>query len=243
MEPSANDLARRLSLPRVELFDDVGSTLDIAHQRAAAGAAPGTLIIAESQSAGRGRMGRSWQSEPGAGIWLTLIERPRERAGLDVLSLRIGLAIVEALEPLINETLGLKWPNDVYRRDRKLAGILVETRWRGEEPDWVAIGVGLNLRTPADHATAIGLEGAGVSRIQVLCEIVPSMRRAAAAVGPLSSLEVGTFTARDVARGRRVVAPVRGVVQGIDNSGALIVDADDGRVLVRAGSLVLENTQ
>ena len=89
--PAEEVLARELGLPAVEIFETVGSTLDVAHERAAAGAAAGTLILAEEQTAGRGRQGRSWTSEPGAGIWLTLIERPKDRASLDVLSLRVGL--------------------------------------------------------------------------------------------------------------------------------------------------------
>ena len=243
MSPSADELARRLSLPRVELFAEVGSTLDIAHDRAAAGAVAGTLIVAEAQTAGRGRMGRVWQSAPGAGVWLTLIERPVDRAALDVLSLRVGLAVATALEPLVGETLGLKWPNDVYRAGRKLGGILVEARWRGDVPDWVAIGVGLNVRTPPDQPAAIGLESTGVSRIDALCAIVPPIHAAAQAVGPLSASELLAFAARDIARGKRVTWPVSGVVQGIDGSGALVVETAEGPTRVQAGSLVLEGDQ
>src|SRR3954469_14645283 len=100
-DPPAERLREMLDLPAVELFDVIGSTLDVAHERAASGAAAGTLILADAQTAGRGRQGRSWTSEPGAGIWLTLIERPLDRSSLDVLSLRVGIGIAESLEPLI----------------------------------------------------------------------------------------------------------------------------------------------
>lgn len=229
-------------MPGVELFDAIGSTLDVAHDRAAAGAVAGTLIVAEAQTAGRGRLGRSWQSEPGAGIWLSLVERPEDRAALDVLSLRIGLAIVGALEPLVGEALGLKWPNDVYRQGHKLGGILVEVRWRGDDPDWAAIGVGINIRTPPDQPGAIGL-GTGVSRIEALYAIVPAIRRAASTTGRLTDVEVSEFTRRDIARGRRVTSPVRGVVRGIDASGALMIDTADGLTMVQAGSLEFEGDQ
>src|SRR6185295_8273784 len=99
--PPAEQIARELALPNVEVLASIGSTLDVAHDRAAAGAPAGTLILAESQTAGRGRQGRSWTSEPGAGIWLSLIERPTDRSSLDVLSLRVGIGIAESLEPLI----------------------------------------------------------------------------------------------------------------------------------------------
>src|SRR5688572_6045639 len=214
MYPSPEEIAERLALPRVELFDEVGSTLDVAHDRAGKGAVAGTLILADAQTAGRGRLGRSWTSEPGSGIWLTLIERPRDRSALDVLSIRCGLAIVHALEPLIGEPLRLKWPNDVYRGRGKLSGILVEARWRGTDVDWVAIGVGLNVRAPADQGRAAGIDSTGVSRNEALMAIVPALRAAAGATGPLTDDELEEFAERDFARGHRVIEPARGVVQG-----------------------------
>src|SRR5207253_2703530 len=110
----------------------------------------GTLILAEEQFAGRGRQGRRWTSQPGAGIWLTLIERPSDAAALDVLALRCGLYAANALDTLAAHPIKLKWPNDLYSGGRKLAGILIETRWRGTSPEWVAIGFGLNVITPND---------------------------------------------------------------------------------------------
>lgn len=243
MYPSAEELQRRLGLPRVELYDSVGSTLDVAHDLAAAGTPAGTLVLADAQTAGRGRQGRAWTSLPGAGIWLTLVERPVDRSGLDVLSLRIGLAIVQALEPVMGRRLGLKWPNDVHLDGGKLAGVLVEARWRGNEPDWVAIGVGLNVTPPTDQPLASGLDSTGVSRNQALMAIVPALRNAAAARGPLTNRELEDFGARDVARGRRIVAPLKGEVQGIDAAGGLRVMTKDGLETLQAGSLVFEGDQ
>jgi BirA family transcriptional regulator, biotin operon repressor / biotin---[acetyl-CoA-carboxylase] ligase len=243
MYPPADELAKKLSLPRVELLQSVGSTLDVAHQRAAEGAPAGTLILAEKQTAGRGRHGRSWTSEPGAGIWLALVERPSDRAALEVLSLRVGLGIVQSLEPMLGEPLRLKWPNDVYRGHGKLAGILVEARWRGNDPDWVAIGVGLNVRVPADQARAAGLESTGVSRNDALFAILPALRNAARASGPLSERELEDFAERDLAHGRRISEPVEGMVQGIDATGALVVLTAGGITAIQAGSLVLSGDQ
>ena len=222
------------------------STLDVAHSLAADGAAAGTLIVADAQTAGRGRMGRSWRSEPGAGIWLTLIERPRDAAAVDVLSLRIGLALAPVLDAFAATPVLLKWPNDLYVGDRKLAGVLIEARWRDAQPEWLAIGVGINLRPPASEARAAGLR-AGVTRDDVLSRIVPAMRDAAARTGLLTEAELHAFAARDLARGRRCVQPLDGIVHGIDRSGELLVDialssdaAQTPRVTaVRAGSLVL----
>lgn len=240
-----DDLAARLALPRVASYAEVGSTLDVAHELAEAGAPAGTLVLADAQMSGRGRMGRSWRSEPGAGIWLTMIERPDDPSAFDVLSLRAGLALAPALDPFAAQAVQLKWPNDLYVSGGKLAGILIEARWRDGRPEWVAIGIGINLTPPASEPNAIGLR-AGVRRDDVLAAIVGPLRHAAARAGHLDAAELAAFAARDVAAGRRCREPVRGIVRGIDASGALLVDVGsaqaDGLAAVRAGSLVLEET-
>lgn len=239
-----DDLEARFALPKVVVFDRVSSTLDVAHELAAAGAPAGTLVLADAQSTGRGRQGRSWRSEPGAGIWLTTIERPVDARALDVLSLRVGLALAPALDAFADERVRLKWPNDLYTKGHKLGGILIEARWRDGVPEWIAIGVGINVRAPLGEARAIGMR-AGVSRLDVLDAILPPLRAAADAAGPLTGDELAAFAARDVAAGRECTQPVEGRVRGIDASGQLLVDvasgdAGAGTVAVRAGSLVFQ---
>jgi len=234
----ARSLAARLGLPACELHDRVGSTMDLAHAAAEAGAPAGTLIIAEAQAAGRGRGGKRWESQPGRGLWMTLIERPRSNHGLDVLSLRLGLQVAEELDAFANGSgVRLKWPNDLHLRGRKLGGILVEARWRDQRVDWVAIGIGLNVTVPPDLEGATGL-GAGTRRADVLAAVIPAMRRAAAADGPFTAEELARYAARDVTAGRRIVQPVEGVVAGVAASGELLVDTAAGRVACHAGSLV-----
>jgi BirA family biotin operon repressor/biotin-[acetyl-CoA-carboxylase] ligase len=235
---TAVQLATRLALPRVDLFDDVSSTLDVAH-RVAPDAPTGTLVLADRQSAGRGRHGRRWTSAPGAGIWLTLIERPADTRALDVLSLRCGLQAAGALDSLAGERIALKWPNDLYLRGRKLAGILIETRWRGTAPDWVAIGFGLNIVAP-ELDTAIGLPN-GSSRLDALTRLVPALRRAAAAEGLLTRTELADWRMRDLTLGRAVNTPAIGVAAGIDAAGELLIEGPDGIVSRhRTGSLTLD---
>ena len=236
---TGDELALSLGLPRVVAFAEVGSTLDVAHAVAADGAPAGTLVIADAQTSGRGRMGRTWRSEAGAGVWMTLIERPRDIAALDVLSLRIGLALAPVLDAFAGATVQLKWPNDLYVGARKLGGILVEARWRDSAPEWVAIGVGVNVRAPQSESRAIGLD-AHVSRIELLSRMLPPMRAAAAINGPLSRSELDAFALRDAVVGRRCREPVAGVVRGLDPSGALLVDVGSEITVVRAGSLVME---
>lgn len=236
---TGDELAALLALPRVVAFAEVGSTLDVAHALAADGTPAGTLIVADAQTSGRGRMGRTWRSEAGAGIWMTLIERPRDIAALDVLSLRIGLALAPALDAFAGATVQLKWPNDLYVGMRKLGGILVEARWRDSAPEWVAIGVGINVRAPESEARAIGL-AANVSRIELLSRMVPPMRVSAARTGALDRSELDAFALRDAVAGRRCREPVAGIVRGLDPSGALLVDVGSEVTVVRAGSLVME---
>ena len=233
-----SELARRLGLPRAEWFDEVGSTLDVAHALANDGASAGTLVLADAQTAGRGRMGRTWTSQRGAGLWLTLVERPHDASALDALSLRVGLALAPILDGFADEAVLLKWPNDLYIGARKLAGILIEARWRDGLPDWVAIGVGINVRPPAGEPLAAGLRD-GVDRLAVLDAVVPAIRGAAGKAGPLDASEMAAFATRDLARDRRCTSPMSGRVVGIDPSGALLIDIGSSTEAVRAGSLVL----
>lgn len=232
---TAATLADRLGVPALLAFDQVGSTLDVAH-RVGSGAPSGTLVLADEQTAGRGRQGRRWASAPGAGIWLTLIERPADARALDVLSLRCGLYAAEALDAVAGGRIGVKWPNDLYVGGRKLAGILIETRWRGAAPDWVAVGMGLNVLAP-NIETGVGLR-AGVSRVAVLERLVPALRRAADARGHLDEEELARWATRDVAAQRAITAPVHGRAAGISAEGELLVADDAGRLTRhRTGSL------
>ncbi len=219
------------------ILDELPSTQDAAHLLGAHGAPAGSILVAERQSAGRGRLGRSWSS--GAqGVWLTLLDRPVSREALGVLSLRIGLLLSEALDPLADGGTRVKWPNDIHVSSGKLAGILVEARWREDRPEWVAAGIGVNVSLP-DVATG-GCLRAGVTRAMVLPVVVRAVRHAMEGGGVLSARELRAWSERDLAAGRRCVAPMDGTVVGISREGALRVrDAAGVERTVHAGSLVL----
>ena len=211
--------------------------MDEAHALASAGAPAGTLVLSDSQAAGRGRNGKRWSSPP-RGVWMTLIERPTDPSALDVLSLRIGLAAARALDAFAAEPVRVKWPNDLYVDDAKLAGVLVEARWRGDRLDWVAIGLGVNMEPPPDQAAAV-LE-AGTSRPDVICALIPELRSASMMSGLLTPDEMDEYSGRDLARGRLCSEPVRGRVVGIAQTGELLVELADSVARVRTGSLVLQ---
>ncbi len=229
-------LANACALPAVFIHASVPSTLDEGHRLAAEGAAAGTLVVAEEQTRGRGQRGRSWISERGAGLWLTLVERPTDAAAVEVLALRVGLALAGALDTFAGESVRLKWPNDLYLPAGKLGGILIEARWRGNAVDWVAIGVGINVRAPS-IAHAAGL-CPGVSRLDVLTTVMPPLREAASRVGHLTDADVRAWDARDLAQGQRISSPAEGIVEGISRQGELRVRRPNHDIAhFRTGSL------
>lgn len=235
---SVAHIAEACNLPGVIAYHEITSTMDVSHVWAAEGAEAGTVILAERQTSGRGRGGKSWSSEAGSGLWFTVIERPEKQAALDVLSLRVGMAVAQTLDRYIEGSVMLKWPNDLFFQGRKLGGILIEARWRDERPEWVAIGVGINIRDPKDQPQAIGL-GSTVSASEVLMSVLPVIRKVALVEGHLSPDEVHFYGRRDIAKGKHCVSPVEGIVQGISRSGDLIVRGNEGLVSVRSGSLIL----
>jgi BirA family biotin operon repressor/biotin-[acetyl-CoA-carboxylase] ligase len=235
---TAAAIAMRLDVPRVVALETTTSTLDVAHALAAEGAPAGTLVLAESQTAGRGRSGKRWTSAPGSGIWLTIIERSLDPATLSLLALRLGIAAATALQPFAPGPIGIKWPNDLYVGAGKLAGILVEARWRESAPDWVAVGMGINVVAPPGIAGAAEL-ARGVPRLAVLDALVPALRAAAARTGELADDELASLAARDIARGRRAVSPGQGIVDGVSSEGELLLRLPNGALVAhRAGSLV-----
>jgi BirA family biotin operon repressor/biotin-[acetyl-CoA-carboxylase] ligase len=232
----AADLAQQLNVPCLELRTEVESTQDIAHALAEQGAVHGTIVLADAQRSGRGRMGRSWASEPGAGVWCTIIARPHDARALDVLSVRVGLHVAEALDGLAGgETIRLKWPNDLLLAGRKLGGILIEARWSGAKLSWIAIGVGINVETP-NVAAAVGFP-AGVRRRDVLSRIVRAVDAAINAAGWLTSNELERYRSRDALVGRDIVEPGPGRVKGIAESAALLVESNEGVQEYRAGTI------
>jgi BirA family biotin operon repressor/biotin-[acetyl-CoA-carboxylase] ligase len=213
--------------------------MDVAHTLAAAGAPAGTLVLADHQTAGRGRGGRSWQSEPGAGVWLTLLERPQDAHAVEVLALRAGIQVARALDRYAGGQVGLKWPNDLYLAGRKLAGVLIEARWQDGAPTWVAIGVGINVRVPVGFDGDAASLRAGTQRMDVIAAVIPELRAAAAMRGVLMNDELAEFAGRDIARGRACTAPAAGRVEGVAASGEILILQDGVAHGYRSGSLVL----
>lgn len=236
---AAPALAAALHVPRVALFGSVTSTMDEADRLAGEGAPAGTVIIADEQTGGRGRTGKKWVSRANQGVWMSVIERPATASGLDVLSLRLGLRVAPVLEYFAGTPVLLKWPNDLYTSEGKLAGLLVEARWRDDRVEWVTIGIGVNILPPHDVPGAAGLRTT-TRRRDLISALVPELREATAVGGPLSLAELSEFSARDMALGKRCVEPARGRVRGITSDGALSIEGENGISHYRRGSLQFE---
>lgn len=217
----------------------VDSTQSEAFRLAEAGAADGTVVVADTQRSGRGRRGRGWHDVPGESVLVSLLVRSRlAAAALPQLSFVAAVAVAEALEATTRLTPRLKWPNDVLARGRKVAGILLESRSGGGETPAVVIGIGVNLAQRAfpeelaERATSVLLEtGRAPERDAVLEALLESFERWRARLERDGFAAVrDAWRARADTLGRRVrVEDVTGTAVDIGEDGALLVD-DGGRV-------------
>ncbi|HEX4474972.1 MAG TPA: biotin--[acetyl-CoA-carboxylase] ligase [Polyangiaceae bacterium] len=217
-----------------------GSTNDDAFEAAKNGAAEGALFVAEEQTAGRGRRGRSWTSPAGENLTFSLLLRPELPADrVSAVSLLVGLAVRAAAARRVPESVGLKWPNDVVVGPRKLAGILVESRVTGARVDAVVVGVGLNvhfrelpdeLRGIATSLAALGdpLPDREAALADVLAELEPRLSvfidRGLAGLLP-------ELRAHDALAGVPIgVSGIRGEGAGIDGDGSLLIKDGHGEI-------------
>jgi len=221
-----SDLARRWGVPRCVVLEEATSTLDVVHQLAAQGAPANTLVLADEQTQGRGRRRDAWVSAKGQGVLSSFLFRPPIATPVGVLSLRVGLAVVGALDELGIDAK-LKWPNDILMHDRKVCGILCEARWNGNEVAWIAVGIGINVHGPLpvtirDRAAALSESRPGTTRLAVLDALAPRIR-SLGRDGSLSPAERLEFTQYDWLMDRRITQPVVGTARGVDSDGALLV--------------------
>ena len=243
---------------RTYWLSTTGSTNDVAAHLAGVGATEGTTVVAETQTAGRGRYGREWFSPAGAGLYVSVILKPANEDDLAERSNPAacsrsprGVAIVEGIKNATGLPAQIKWPNDIVMGRRKLAGILAEAAAQGGLLQFIILGFGVNLNGaayPADlasRATSIEAEtGRSPDRALLLAEILASIAERYA------DLRVGRFDAI-LSAWRRLApsaqsAPVewhspggvlRGRADGIDDQGALLIRVDDRVERVIAGEV------
>ena len=208
------------------------STNERAKELAEAGALHGTLVTADEQSAGRGRQGREWTAPPRSAVLMSVVLRELDER----LPLTAAVAVADALEA----EAAIKWPNDVWIDGRKVAGILVEGR---PQDGWAVLGIGLNVTTRefppelADQATSLRLAGVETDVETVLAGLLRALDDWLHA--PPARV-LAAWRERDALKGERVRwAGGEGVADGIDDSGALVVETSTGPVTLDAGEVHL----
>lgn len=239
--------ARWLGCQRIEL-ESCGSTNDEASRLARAGAKHGTVVIAERQTSGRGREGRVWES-PLGGLYLSIVLRPPLAiAAVPPMTLAIGIGVCEAARS-VGAHGTLKWPNDLLVDGRKLAGVLVEAQSQGNRLESVVVGIGINMcgELPASVADrAITLEeaaGMTVDREAFIERLLADVERwVDRYVGVGVEAIIPAWQDRMAlglhARAMGLGNPLEGVVEGLDEDGALLLRDDDGLVhKVRSGDV------
>ena len=208
------------------------STNERARELAERGAPGGTVVTAVEQSAGRGRQGRTWTAPAGGALLCSAILRPLDRRH-SLLPLAVPLAVCEAAEELGAGSCRVKWPNDVWVDERKVAGILIEAR----PPEWAVIGVGLNVAIEPkefpvelrETATAIGGGASVEDALGALCEALEGW------VGADVAAVLKEFRRRDALAGREIqwtgAGEGTGHVEGVDERGNLLVRVADGETV------------
>ena len=235
-------------------FDEVSSTNDVARELAEADAAHGEVVVAERQTAGRGRRGRPWASPPGRNLYLSAVLRPDlppQRA--PEITLVASVALCDVVRQAGVEA-GIKWPNDLLASGRKLAGILTEMASEPDRLSWVVLGVGVNLNArPEDfppelraEATSVAIErGQPAPRALFAAALLKALeewldRHGDAGFAPVRE----AWRERSVTLGRTVRVStegrdLEGVAEDIDESGALLVRAGERLERVVAGDVKL----
>lgn len=244
--------------PKILRYESVPSTNNEVARLAAEGAAEGTTVVAEEQTAGRGRLQRKWVSPKGAGLYFSCLLRPKiPQEQWPIISFLAAVAVNDALLEACALQTDIKWPNDLLAGERKICGILAEVT-ESSYGRAVVLGIGINLKPEAfpeelvDVATSVSdATGRKVEREPILSALVQSLTRWYSLLheedGP--SRILATWESRSsFAEGKRVKVvngdeTVLGVTRGLESDGALRIETESGAIIsVRAGDVSVRAT-
>lgn len=253
-ETSLKKQLAKLNLGGLRYFDSIGSTNDEALAWAASGAKDFSLVVADEQTQGRGRLDRKWFTPKGSAIAMSLILHPTAPMRPH-LSRTVGLAALSLADACL--TLGLspkiKWPNDILLDGKKTAGILVETVWSGDEADTLVIGMGINVEKSAIPPVAslqfpaVSLEdrlGTAPKREEVISLVLTSLLRWREQIGSDGFIKAWeeklAFRGEAVQIRARAEESTHGILDGLESDGSLrLHDEHDKFVIVRFGDVSL----
>ncbi len=238
---------------RIFTFETIDSTNTCAKVLASCWAVEGTVIIAEEQTDGRGRLGRTWFASPGQNLTFSLVLRPPGPADdLNLLPLFVGVAVADAVQNLTGLPAKCKWPNDIMINERKTAGILIEGSMKDSSVEFVIVGIGINVNQrefPPDlseKATSLALElGTEVDRAELFREIMRSLESRYEALRECGFQSIiPLWTERTSMIGRKISVSqngvlMEGVAQGINEQGALVLGNNGNSVALMAGDVTI----
>lgn len=244
---------------RVKCFEQIDSSNTLAKQLAELGEPEGTLVVAEEQTAGKGRRGRSWSSEKGTGIWMSLILRPQMKPSQATgITLVAALAVTAGIRTVCNVCPQIKWPNDIVLNGKKVCGILTEMSSEVDYIHYAVTGIGINANTEqfdtelASKATSIYMEsGEKVDRQALIAATMDAFTGYYESYGKNGDLSLlqEEYNKALVNRGKEVqifhgvqeeadLAEIeKGIARGIDRTGALLVETDKGIRTVVSGEV------
>ena len=221
---------------RIHYFPEISSTMDAARELAKKGAKEGTIVIAEAQTRGRGRMSREWIS-PAGGIYVTIVLRPRmSPAYAPRINLMVSIAVADTIRKLFELKAELKWPNDVLIEGRKVCGILAEIDAEMDAVNFVNVGIGINANTsiPQFEKTVTFLKdalGREISRKEFLSALLMEIERLQPLLMKADLLEEWKKLSVTLNKNVKIVAPdevIVGLAIDIDTTGALLVKEKNG---------------
>jgi len=236
---------------RIVWYEETESTNDDARRAAEAGEPEGLVVIADVQTAGRGRMSRTWTSPPGRDILFSVLLRP-DVTDLPKMPLVAGLAIARTLDEFTDQPVTLKWPNDVRVADRKISGSLVESG-SSNSGYFAIVGTGVNVNMDAaahpdisNIATSLRtLTGKSVSRLEVMRELLSEMDRIYSSPEHMGTL-VSDWSARLETIGQEIDVRwgdefIHGIAEGVDDTGRLLLRDGSGELrLLEAGEVTTQ---
>lgn len=238
-----DNLKKTIFSKKIEIFENIESTNTFANEIAGKGAPEGTVIIAEEQNAGKGRMGRIWVSPKYANLLMSVIIRPEIHVEeIFALNMVMALAVTDAIKDIFGLNAKIKWPNDIYLNMKKLGGILTEISAKGREIDYAVVGLGLNVNWKPETVSemrypAICLSeevGYEVSREKIISTILIKLELFYRMVSKgLANKLLKLWSDRSILTGKTVeidtgTGTVSGRVFGIDRRGSLIIESEEG---------------
>ncbi len=187
IEGIKNCLATRFIGANIYLFDAIDSTNSHAHKLAKEGVQNGTVVLSESQSKGKGRLGRTWFSPSGANIYLSVIIKPQmPSTQITLLTFAAAIAVAKAIRGIAGLDADIKWPNDILIKGKKVAGILSEMDAKSDTIRFVVIGIGINVNLDKkdipselmDKATSIKIESnSAIDRMNLICRVLENLEK------------------------------------------------------------------